>query len=181
MLHGYFIIYIETEDFYKDIANDVEERFDTSKYDENDKRALPIGKNKKAHGFFKDELDGKIMTKCCALRAKVYAYLMEAGNERKKAKGTKKYIMKKEITFENYRKSFFNSEILLKLQQRFKSGHYKVRTEEVNKIALSGNDDKRLQIFDKTTTYPYGTNAFNVCESEMLAKKIAIPIKLYYN
>ena len=67
------------------------------------------------------------------------------------------------------------------MQQRFKSGHYKVRTEEVNKIALSGNDDKRLQIFDKTTTYPYGTNAFNVCESEMLAKKIAIPIKLYYN
>ena len=42
--------------------------------------------------------------------------------------------------------------------------------EEINKIALSHNDDKRLQTFDKITTYPYGTNAFKVCESEMLSK-----------
>ena len=53
-------------------------------------------------------------------------------------------------------------------------------TEEVNKIALSSNDDKRLQTFYGITTYPYGTNAFKVCESEMLAKKKVIPIKLYY-
>ena len=45
-------------------------------------------------------------------------------------------------------------------------------TEEVNKIALSSNDDKRIQKFDKVTTYPYGTNAFMVCENEMLLKKI---------
>ena len=44
-------------------------------------------------------------------------------------------------------------------------------TEEVNKIALSNNDDKRLQTFDGITTYPYGTNAFKVCESEMLMVK----------
>ena len=44
-------------------------------------------------------------------------------------------------------------------------------TEEVNKIAISSNDDKRLQIFDRVTTYPCGTNAFNVCESEMLSKR----------
>ena len=44
-------------------------------------------------------------------------------------------------------------------------------TEEVNKIALSSNDDKRLQTFDRITTYPYGTNAFKVCESEMLMVK----------
>ena len=100
-----FIIYIGTEDFYKDIANDVEGRFDTSNYNENDKRPLPIGINKKTFGFFKDELDGKIMIEFWALRAKVYAYLMEDGSERKKAKGTKKCIIKKEITFENYRKS----------------------------------------------------------------------------
>ena len=53
-------------------------------------------------------------------------------------------------------------------------------TEEVNKIALCSNDDKRLQTFDRITTYPYGSNAFKVCESEMLAKKKAIPIKMYY-
>ena len=57
---------------------------------------------------------------------------------------------------------------MLKSQQRFKSDYHEVYTEEINKIALSSNDDKRLQTFDKITTYPYGTNAFKVCESEML-------------
>ena len=176
-----FIIYIETEDFYKDTANDVKGRFDTSKYDENDKILLPIGKNKKRLGYFNDELDGKIMIEFCALRAKVYAYLMEDGSEHKKAKGTKKCIIKKEITFENYKNSLFNSKIILESQQRFKSDHHIVHTEEVNKIALSNNDDKRLQTFDRIATYPHGSNAFKVCESEMLAKKKAIPIKLFYN
>ena len=72
--------------------------------------------------------------------------------------------------FENYKDSLFKDKIILKSQQRFKSDHHKVYTEEVNKIALSSNDDKRLQTFDKVTTYPYGTNAFKVCESEMLSK-----------
>ena len=56
-----FIIHIKTEDFYEDIANDVEKWFDTFNYDENDKRSLPIGKNKKGIGLSKDELGGKIM------------------------------------------------------------------------------------------------------------------------
>ena len=64
-----------------------------------------------------------------------------------------------------------NDKVVLKLQQIFKSDHHKVYTEEVNKIALSSNDDKRLQAHDKITTYPYGTNAFKVCESEMLMVK----------
>ena len=62
----------------------------------------------------------------------------------------------------------FNDEIILKSQQRLKSDHYKVYTEEVNKIALSSNDDKRLQTFDKITTHPYRANSFKVCESEMM-------------
>ena len=53
-------------------------------------------------------------------------------------------------------------------------------TEEVNKIALSSNDDKRLQTFDGIETYPYGTNAFKVCESEMLIIKI-YSLKWYHN
>ena len=60
----------------------------------------------------------------------------------------------------------------MRSQQQFRSDHHKVYTEEVNKIALSSNDDKRIQQFDKVTTYPYGTNAFMVCENEMLLKKI---------
>ena len=62
----------------------------------------------------------------------------------------------------------FNNKILLKSQQRFKSDHHKVYTEEVNKIALSSDNDKRLQTFNGDTRYPYGTNAFKVCESEMM-------------
>ena len=139
-----FVIYTETEDFYKDIANDVKRWFDTSNYDENDKRPLPIGKNKKVTSLFKDELGGKIMTEFVALRAKAYAYLMEDGSEHKKNKGTKKCVIKRELMFESYEDSLFNNKIILKSQPRFKSDHHKVYTEEINKIALSSNDDKRL-------------------------------------
>ena len=72
--------------------------------------------------------------------------------------------------FENYNDSLFNDKIILKSQQIFKSDHHRVYTEEVNKIALSSNDDKRIKTFDKVTTYPYGTNAIKVCDSEMLSK-----------
>ena len=62
----------------------------------------------------------------------------------------------------------FNDKIILKTQRRSKSDHHEAYTEEVNKISLSSNDDKRLQTLDNTTTYPHGTNAFKVCESEMM-------------
>ena len=71
-----FIIYIITEDFYEDIADDVERWFDTSNYDENDKRPIAIGKNKTVPGLFKDELGGKITKKLCALEWKTYANLI---------------------------------------------------------------------------------------------------------
>ena len=76
-----FIIYIITEDFFEDIVDDVTKWFDTSNYDENDKRPLPISKSKKVYGFFKDELGGKIMKEFVALRAKTYAYLTNDDNE----------------------------------------------------------------------------------------------------
>ena len=65
----------------------------------------------------------------------------------------------------------FKNKVLYRSQQRFRSDHHKVYTEEVNKIALSSNDDKRIQTFDKVTTYPYGTTVFKVCENEMLLKQ----------
>ena len=121
--------------------------------------------------MFKDELGGKIIKEFCALRAKTYSYLMGDDSEVKKAKGTKKCVIKRELMFENYKDCLFNDKIILKSQQRFKSDHHNVYTEEINKIALSSNDDKRLQTSDKITTYPYGTNAFKVWESEMLMVK----------
>ena len=87
-----FIINIKTEDFFEDIFNDVERWFDTSNYDKNDKRPLPIGKNKKVPGLFKDELGGKIITAVVVLRPKTYAYLMDDGRDHKKAKGAKKCV-----------------------------------------------------------------------------------------
>ena len=85
-----FVIFVKTEDFYKDIANDVDKWCDTSNYDEKDERPLSIGKNKKVIGMFKDELGGKIMIEFCALRAKAYAFKLDDDTEKKKAKGTKK-------------------------------------------------------------------------------------------
>ena len=144
-----FVIYIKTEDFYNDIAGDVERWFDTSNYNENDKIPLPIDKNKKVIGLFKDKLGGKIITEFVALRAKAYAYLMEDDSEHKKAKGTKMFVIKRELMFKIYKDSLFHNEIIFKSQQRFKNDHHKVYTEEVNKIALSSNDDKRPQTGDK--------------------------------
>ena len=166
-----FIIHIITEDFFEDISNDVEAWYDTSNYDENDKRPLPIGKNKKVIGLFKDELGGRIMKEFCELRAKTYSYLMDDNGEVKKSKGTKKCVIKRELMFENYKDCLFNGEAILKSQQRFKSNHHKVYTEEVNKIALRSDDNKRLQTFDGIETYPNGTNAFKVCESEMMVAR----------
>ena len=65
----------------------------------------------------------------------------------------------------------FKNKVLHRSQQRFRSDHHKVYTEKVNKIALTSNDDKRIQTFDRVTTYPYGTNVFKVCKNEMLLKK----------
>ena len=70
----------------------------------------------------------------------------------------------------NYKDCLFNDKIILKLQQRFKSDHHYVYTEQINKITLSSNDCKRLQTFDKIAAYPYRTNAFKVCETELLSK-----------
>ena len=168
-----FVINIFTEDFFKVINNDVERWFDTSNYEKNDKRPFQIGMKKKVIGLFKDELEGKIMKEFCALRAKSYTYLMDDDNEKKKAKGIKKCIIKRRLMFENYEDSLFNDKTILQSQLILKSDYHDVYTEEVNKIALSSNDDKRLQTFDRVTTYPYGTNAFKVCESEMLSKYFA--------
>ena len=152
------IIHIITENIFEEIAGDVKIWFDASNYDENDKRPLSMGMNKRAYGFVKDELGGKIMKEFVALRSKTYAYLMDDDSEKKKAKGTKKCVIKRELMFENYKDCLFNGEVILKSQQIFKSDHHKVYTEEVNKIALSSDDDKRLQTFDRVTTYLYGTN-----------------------
>ena len=74
--------------------------------------------------------------------------------------------------FQNFKDCLFNNKSVYRSQQRSKSYNHDVYTEEVNKIVLSSNDDKGLQIFDRITTYPYGTNAFKVCEIDMVNGKL---------
>ena len=131
---------------------------------------MPKEINKNVIGLIKDELGGKIRTKFVALRPKTYSYLTDDDKNVKKAKGTKKFVIKKILEFNDYKNCLFKNEIILKSQQRFNSEAHCVYTEEIDKIPLNSNDDKRLQNFDRITTYPYGTNAFKVCKSEMLSK-----------
>ena len=148
-----FIINIKTEDFYKDITNDVEKRFDTSNYECD--RPLPTGKNKKVIVLMKDELGGRVITEFFALRPKTYSYLTDDCKEDKKAKGTKKCVIKRMIKFDDYKNCLLNGEVILKSQQRFISKGHDVYTENINKLALSSNDDKRIVSSDKITSHPY--------------------------
>ena len=96
-----FFINIKTKDFYEDIANDVDERFDTANYGCD--RPLPTGKNKKVIGLLKDELGGRIMTEFVALRAKTYPYLIDDNVEVIKAKRTKRFVIKRMLMFTDYK------------------------------------------------------------------------------
>ena len=109
-----FIMNIKTEDFYKNIANDVEKRFDTSNYEVD--RPLSTGKNKKVIGLMKDELGGKIVTEFVTVRPKTYSYLTDDYKEDKKAKGTKKCVIKRMIKFNDYKNCLLKDEVVLKLQ-----------------------------------------------------------------
>ena len=109
-----FIMNIKTEDFYKDIASDLEKRFDTSNYEVD--RPLSIGKNKKVIGLMKDELGGKIIMEFVTLRPKTYSYLTDDCKEDKKAKGTKKCVIKRMIKFNDYKNCLLKDEVILKSQ-----------------------------------------------------------------
>ena len=119
-----------------------------------DKKPLPIGKNKKVPGLFKDEL-GREITEFVALRAKAYSNLDDDGSELKKSKSKKKFVIKQNLMFQSFKDSMLNDATAYRSQERFKSY----------------NNEKRIQTFDGIETYPYGTNAFKICECEMLIIK----------
>ena len=135
---------IETDDFYEDIADDVEDRFDTSGYVPD--RPLPVGKNKKVIGLMKNELGGGIMKEFITLRPKMYACKV-GSSESEKCKGIKKCLVKKTISFEDYKTCLFSGEASYRSQLMLRSSKHEVRTLEVNKLALSR--DKGLTIDGK--------------------------------
>ena len=141
---------IKTKNFYADIADDIPTRFDTSGYCSN--HLLPIGLNKKFIGLMKDELGGTIMTEFIALRSKLYSYRVLEGVENKKCKGIKKCIVKKTLTFEDYKNCLFNSNRTYRSQLMFRSITHEVHTVEVNKVALNRDYDKRVSKRDGIST-----------------------------
>ena len=147
---------IKTEDFYEDIANDVEARFDTSGYSKTDFRPLPIGLNKKVIGRMKDELGGKIMTEFVALRPKLYSYRKLDGSEDKKCKGIKKCVVKKTLTFEDYKTCLFSDSTEYESQLMCRSSKHEVHTIEVYKVALNRDDDKRISRKNGISTFARG-------------------------
>ena len=147
---------IETEDFYKDISEDVKNRFDTSDYPENHPSGIPTGINKKVLGMFKDEAGGKTIKEFVGLRAKLYSFKMDEGGESKKCKGVKKQVVESSISHEDYKTCLTTGKEQLRKQNILRSYNHEAYTEEVNKIALSAQDDKRYILSDGIHTLAWG-------------------------
>ena len=147
---------IETEDFYKDIAGDVKDRFDTSDYPENHPSGIPTGINKKVLGMMKDEAVGKIIKEFVGLRSKLYSFIMNDGGETKKCKGIKRQVVESSIRHEHYKTCLTTGKELLRKQNILRSYNHEVYTEEVNKVALSALDDKRYILSDGMHTLAWG-------------------------
>ena len=147
---------IETEDFYKDISEDVKDRFDTSDYPENHPSGIPTGINKKVLGMMKDEAAGKIIKEFVGLRSKLYSFIMDDGGETKKCKGIKRQVVESSIRHEHYKTCLTTGKELLRKQNILRSYNHEVYTEEVNKVALSALDDKRYILSDGMDTLAWG-------------------------
>ena len=144
---------IKTEDFYEDIKNDVDSKFDMSDYPKD--HPLYSSTNKKVIGMFKDEVGGRQITEFVGLRAKLYSYVM-GGNDHKKCKGVKKSVVKKSITHQDYKECLLSGEEQLRKMNFIRSELHDVYTVEINKVALSADDDKRIILNDKCSTLAYG-------------------------
>ena len=127
----------------------------------------------------KDELGGKIITVFATLRPKTYSFLTDDGKEDKKAKGTKKCIIKKMIKFNDYKKCLLDDEVILKSQQRFISKKHDVYTENINKIALSNNDDKRIVSSNKISIHMDIPVIIKMSQCKYFKKMIIITSKIF--
>ena len=143
---------IKTKDFYKDIYDDVKDKFDTSDYPSDHPSGIPTGINKKVIGMFKDEVAGKQITHFVGLRPKLYSYKVEDEKELKKCKGIKKNVIKKKLDFDDYVKCLFTGEKELRSMKIIRSENHDIYSKEVNKVALSNQDDKRQVLDDKIHT-----------------------------
>lgn len=149
---------IETEDFYEDLKTHFKHLFDTSNYREDNRYGIDIA-NKKVPGLFKDELGGENLVEFVGLRSKLYCIKTES-TEIKKAKGVKKNVLN-DIYFRDYNKVLKNRDMVIRKKNiLFKSLKHEIFTREVNKIALSSNDDKRKIMKNNISTFAWGHKSF---------------------
>ena len=148
---------IQTNDFYRDISPDVHSKFDTSNFSKNHPSGILVGANKKVVGMFKDEAGGKIIEEFVGLRAKLYSYKMyKTKKEIKKCKSIKEGVVKSKISFNDYKRCLFNGKKQYRQMNVFRTRKHEIFTEEINKVALSADDDKRIILLDKVNTLAYG-------------------------
>ena len=127
------------------------------KYSPSHPSGILTGKNKKVVGMFKDEAGGKIIEEFVRLRVKLYSYKMfESKKEAKKCKGVKQSVVEKKITFNDYKTCLFSGKQQYRQMNVFRSRKHEIFTEEINKVALSADDDKRIILPDKVNTLAYG-------------------------
>ncbi|XP_065662849.1 uncharacterized protein LOC136085468 [Hydra vulgaris] len=149
---------IKTEDIYEDIKNDIESKFDTSEFNPNHSainNGFKVGLNKKVIGMFKDEAGGKQIEEFVGLRSKLYSYKIHE-KENKKCKGVKRNVVKNYITHNNYKDCLLNRKEHIRKMNIIRSHGHEVFTEEINKVALSAEDDKRVILEDGIHTLAYG-------------------------
>ena len=147
---------IKTKDFYEDINPDIEERFVTSDYPTNHSSGIKTGLNSKVLGLFKDEAGGMQIVEFVGLRAKLFSYKMLDRFDDKKCKGVTKNVTKRSIVFDDYRGYLFSRKEQYGKMSVIRSHFQEIYSEEINKIALSYDDVKRIIMADSIHTLAYG-------------------------
>ena len=142
---------LKTEDFYKDIKDDILNHFDTSDISQNHPSGILTGINKKVIGKFKDEACGKQITHFVGLRPKLYSFKLDS-DVVKKCKGVKSNVVKKTINFDDYVNCLLKGKKEMRTMKIIKSDKHEIYSKEINKIALSNEDDKREVLKDKIHT-----------------------------
>jgi len=152
-----YIYEMETDDFYSDIVGDVETLFDTSEFDVSHPSGIQTGVNKKVICMMKDEAGGKIIQECVCLGAKQHSYITyEDSSEHKRCKGVKKNVVENTITHDDNKNCALYHKEQMRKMNLIRSHLHDVYSEEVNKVALSPKDDKRVIMEDEIHTLAYG-------------------------
>ena len=147
------LLNIQTEDVYQDMAQNID-WYDTSDFPQD--HPLYSSVNKKVLGKMKDECAGTPIAEYIGLRPKMYSIKMSNDSEIKKAKGVKKYVVKKYIKHEQYKEALFGKRTFKHEMNTIRSQGHQIYSLRMNKTSLSPLDTKRWIADDGITTYAYG-------------------------